>query len=69
MAGSSAATPDDYLAEIELARAAEIGEVRDLGNAALPPGYVERMAWGTPTSTSTRSARKSRRRPRPSSSH
>ena len=46
MAKSSAATPEEYLAALQPARAAEIAAVRDLVNAALPPGYVERMAWG-----------------------
>lgn len=46
MARSSAATPDDYLAELDPARAAEVAAVRDLVNGALGAGLVERMAWG-----------------------
>ncbi len=46
MAHSDAPTPDAYLAELELGRAAELGRVRDALNAAMPEGYVERMAWG-----------------------
>ena len=46
MARSTAATPDDYLAELESARAAELRRVRDAVNAAMPDGYAERMAWG-----------------------
>ena len=46
MARSNAPTPDDYLAELEPERAAELGRVRDTVNAAIPDGYVERMAWG-----------------------
>ena len=46
MVQSKAATPEAYLAELDPARAAEIAAVRDLVNAALPAGLVERMAWG-----------------------
>ena len=46
MARSSAATPDEYIAEQDPARAAELARIRDLVNAALPRGYIERMAWG-----------------------
>lgn len=46
MVSIRAATPEDYLAELDPARAADIAAVRDLINAAIPPGYVERMAWG-----------------------
>ena len=46
MARSDAATPDAYLAELEPGRAAELRRVRDTVNAAMPNGYVERMAWG-----------------------
>ena len=46
MVQSKAATPEAYLAELEPARAKEISAVRDLVNAALPAGLVERMAWG-----------------------
>jgi hypothetical protein len=43
---SKAATVADYLAELEPARRAEIEAVRNLVNAALPPGYVETMEFG-----------------------
>ena len=46
MARSSAATPEEYIAEQDPMRAAELARVRELVNAALPPGYVERMSWG-----------------------
>ena len=46
MASSTAATPEQYLAELEPGRAALIGAVRDLVNSALPEGYVETVAWG-----------------------
>ena len=46
MARSDAPTPQAYLAELPADRAAEIARVRDAVNAALPGGYVERMAWG-----------------------
>ncbi|MEO5971796.1 MAG: hypothetical protein ABIP91_00315, partial [Sphingomicrobium sp.] len=46
MAHSSAATPTAYVDAHDPARAAEIAAVRNLVNAALPAGYVERMAWG-----------------------
>lgn len=46
MARSSAATPEDYLAELSPERRAEMSAVRDLVNAAIAHGYVERMAWG-----------------------
>jgi hypothetical protein len=46
VARSSAATPDDYIAELDAARAAELTQVRDAINAALDGGFVERMAWG-----------------------
>ena len=46
MVQSKAATPEDYIAELDPARAAEISAVRDLVNSALPSGLVERMAWG-----------------------
>jgi hypothetical protein len=46
VARSDAATPDAYLAELEPQLAAELARVRDTVNAALPDGYVERMAWG-----------------------
>ena len=46
MVSSKAATPEAYLAELPSERAALISHVRDLVNAHLPPGYVERMSWG-----------------------
>ena len=46
MVSSKAATPEAYLAELPPERAALISHVRDLVNAHLPPGYVERMSWG-----------------------
>lgn len=46
MAHSDAATPQQYLDELEPARAAELGLVRDFVNSAIRPGFVERMAWG-----------------------
>jgi hypothetical protein len=46
MVNSKAATPEAYLDELPPERAALIGRVRDLVNANLPDGYVERMNWG-----------------------
>ena len=46
MVSSKAATPEAYLAELPAERAASIGRIRDLVNASIPAGYVERMAWG-----------------------
>jgi uncharacterized protein YdhG (YjbR/CyaY superfamily) len=46
MARSLAATPDAYIAELPTDRAAELSRVREAVNAAIPDGYVERMAWG-----------------------
>ena len=46
MARSDAQTPDAYLAELPADRATEIARVREAVNAAMPEGYVERMAWG-----------------------
>jgi uncharacterized protein YdhG (YjbR/CyaY superfamily) len=46
MARSDAPTPDAYIAELPAERAAELETVRAAVNAALPDGYVERMAWG-----------------------
>ena len=43
---SSAATPDEYISQLEPGRAAVIGQVRDLINRAMPDGYVEGMGWG-----------------------
>lgn len=46
MAGSKAPTPEAYLDELEPDRAALVARLRDLINANLPDGYVERMNWG-----------------------
>ena len=46
MVSSKAATPDDYLAELPPERRALVSRLRDLVNANLPGGYVERMSWG-----------------------
>jgi hypothetical protein len=46
MVSSKAATPEAYLAELPPERQALASKVRDLVNANLPPGYVERMNWG-----------------------
>ena len=46
MVSSKAATVADYLAELPSDRRAEIEQVRELVNDALPKGYVERMNWG-----------------------
>ncbi len=46
MVGSSARTPEEYLAGLDPERAAELGRVRNAVNAAMPDGYAERMAWG-----------------------
>ncbi len=46
MVGSNARTPDEYLAGLDPERATELGRVRNAVNAAMPDGYVERMAWG-----------------------
>ncbi|MGZ8287344.1 MAG: DUF1801 domain-containing protein [Allosphingosinicella sp.] len=46
MAGSKAPTPEAYLAELPPERAALVARLRDLINANLPDGYVERMSWG-----------------------
>jgi hypothetical protein len=43
---SRAATVADYLAELPEDRRAEITQVRDLVNAALPDGYREGMSFG-----------------------
>jgi uncharacterized protein YdhG (YjbR/CyaY superfamily) len=43
---SKAATPEDYLAELPPERRAFVSRLRDLVNANLPDGYVERMNWG-----------------------
>lgn len=46
MVSSKAATVVDYLGELEPRRRVEIETVRELVNAALPPGYVEAMSFG-----------------------
>ena len=46
MAGSSAPTPEAYLEELPPERAGFVARLRDLVNANLPDGYVERMSWG-----------------------
>lgn len=46
MAGSKAPTPEAYLDELEPERAAFVARLRNLVNANLPAGYVERMSWG-----------------------
>jgi uncharacterized protein YdhG (YjbR/CyaY superfamily) len=56
MASSSAATVDQYVAELPPDRAAEIAAVRALVNAHIPDGYVEAMdygmiTWSVPLST------------------
>lgn len=46
MVSSKAATVADYLAELPNDRRAEISQVRDLINRALPEGYVEGIGYG-----------------------
>ena len=46
MAGSKAPTPEAYLDELPPERAELVSSLRDLINANLPDGYVERMSWG-----------------------
>jgi hypothetical protein len=46
MVSSKAATPEAYLDELPPERAAFVSRLRDLVNANLPAGYVERMSWG-----------------------
>ena len=46
MVSSKAATPDQYVAELPPERAALVSRLRELVNANLPAGYVERMNWG-----------------------
>lgn len=46
MVSSKAPTPEAYLAELPPERAALVARLRDLINANLPDGYVERMSWG-----------------------
>ena len=46
MVSSRAATVPDYLDELDPTRRADIEQVRDAINAALPAGYVEMMSFG-----------------------
>jgi len=46
MVSSKAPTPEAYIAELPPERAALVSRLRDLVNANLPDGYVERMSWG-----------------------
>ncbi|HZG09634.1 MAG TPA: DUF1801 domain-containing protein [Allosphingosinicella sp.] len=46
MVSSKAATPDAYLAELPPDRRVLAARLRNLVNAAIPPGYQERMSWG-----------------------
>ncbi|MEA3051926.1 MAG: hypothetical protein QOG72_829 [Sphingomonadales bacterium] len=46
MVSSKAPTPEAYLDELPPERAAFVARLRDLVNANLPDGYVERMSWG-----------------------
>jgi hypothetical protein len=46
MVSSRAPTPEAYLDELPSDRAAFVSRLRNLVNANLPPGYVERMSWG-----------------------
>ena len=46
MVSSTASSPDDYVRELDPARAEVVSTVRDMVNAHLPSGYVETMAWG-----------------------
>lgn len=46
MVSSKAPTPEAYLAELPKERAGFVARLRDLVNANLPDGYVERMSWG-----------------------
>lgn len=46
MVSSKAPTPEAYLDELPPERAALVARLRDLINANLPDGYVERMSWG-----------------------
>jgi hypothetical protein len=46
VATSSAATVDEYLAELTEERAALVGAIRDAVNANLPDGYQEAMQYG-----------------------
>jgi hypothetical protein len=46
MVSSGAATVQEYLDELPADRATVVSHVRDLVNAALPPGYQEAMDYG-----------------------
>jgi len=46
MVSSKAATPEAYIAELPPERRELVSRVRELVNANLPAGYVERMSWG-----------------------
>ena len=46
MVSSKAPTPEAYLDELPPERAGLVSRLRDLINANLPDGYVERMNWG-----------------------
>lgn len=46
MVSSKAPTPEAYLSELAPERAIFVSRLRDLINANLPEGYVERMSWG-----------------------
>jgi uncharacterized protein YdhG (YjbR/CyaY superfamily) len=46
MVGSKAPTSEAYLAELPPERAELVSRLRNLVNANLPDGYVERMSWG-----------------------
>jgi uncharacterized protein YdhG (YjbR/CyaY superfamily) len=46
MVSSKAATPEAYIAELPPERRELVSRVRELVNANLPAGYVERISWG-----------------------
>lgn len=46
MVSSRAPTPEAYLEELPPERASLVARLRDLVNANIPDGYVERMRWG-----------------------
>lgn len=46
MVSSKAATPEAYIAELPPERRDLVSRLRDLVNANIPDGYVERMSWG-----------------------
>jgi hypothetical protein len=46
MVSRKAPTPEAYLAELPPERAGFVSRLRDLVNANIPEGYVERMSWG-----------------------